>query len=100
MKKQDEKLNEEFENEVSDESAGFSGVVRVISLVIILAGMIIWSPMIALIIEARFDAVQPNRYEHIMLSVLIFLLELVLLLVIVFLPAHIRKKMRQRRHHK
>ena len=100
MKKQDEKLNEEFENEVSDESTVFSGVVRVISLVIILAGMIIWSPMIALIIEARFNAVQPNRYEHIMLSIMVFFLELVVLLVIVFLPAHIRKKMRQLRHHK
>ena len=99
MKKNREKENSNLipENVSKEDGRVFSDAVIAASLVIVLIGMIIWSPMIALIIEARFNDVQPTRYEHIILSTMIFIAEMVIFLIIVMLPIHLKKKIRDRK---
>ena len=102
MKKNREKENKDITTENIPEEDGrvFSDTVRAASLVIVLIAMVVWSPMIALIVEARFNEVQPTRYEHIILSVVIFLTELLIFSLIVLLPIRIRNKIRERRSEK
>lgn len=85
------------ENIPDEDGRVFSDAVIAASLVIVLIGMIIWSPMLAHIIEARFNAVQPTRYELIILSAMIFLAEMVVFSITVILPIHLKKKIRGRK---